>query len=196
MGYPCLGFVRLNNLGLGGVCEADLKSSMTHLIFSYLVGKPGFVTDPVFDLSTSSIIHAHCVAATQMEGPDTAPAPYHIRSHLEDGLGASLQVRMPVGRKLTMARLIGTDKLLFATGEATDSPFVEYGCRTKLTMKVENIEHMLENWSCGLHRVVFYGDHTQDVRRFCRFARIRVLHEGVDDLQNVEGLDWEPHVHA
>lgn len=196
MGYPCLGFVRLNNLGLGGVCEADLKSSMTHLIFSYLVGKPGFVTDPVFDLSTSSIIHAHCVAATQMEGPETAAAPYHIRSHLEDGLGASLQVRMPVGRKLTMARLIGTDKLLFATGEATDSPFVEYGCRTKLTMKVENIERMLEDWSCGLHRVVFYGDHTQDVRRFCRFARIRVLHEGVDDLQNVEGLEWEPHVHA
>jgi hypothetical protein len=196
MGYPCLGFVRLNNLGLGGVCEADLKSSMTHLIFSYLVGKPGFVTDPVFDLSTSSIIHAHCVAATQMEGPDTAAAPYHIRSHLEDGQGASLQVRMPVDRKLTMARLIGTDKLLFATGEATDSPFVEYGCRTKLTMKVENIEQMLENWSCGLHRVVFYGDHTQDVRRFCRFARIRVLHEGVDDLQNVEGLEWEPHVHA
>jgi hypothetical protein len=196
LGYPCLGFVRLNNLGLGGVCEADLKSSMTHLIFSYLVGRPGFVSDPVFDLSTSSIIHAHCVAATQMEGPDAPPAPYHLRSHLEDNRGASLQVRMPVGRRLTMARLIGTDKLLFATGEATDSPFVEWGCRTKLTMKVQHIERFLENWSSGLHRVVFYGDHTQDARRFCRFARIRLLHEGVDDLQAVEGLDWEPRVHA
>ncbi len=196
MGYPCLGFVRLNNMGLGGVCEADLKSSMTHLIFSYLVGKPGFVTDPVFDLSTSSIIHAHCVAATQMEGPDTPAAAYHIRSHLEDGKGASLQVKMPIGRKLSMARLIGTDKLLFANGDATDSPFVDWGCRTKLTMKVANPERFLENWSCGLHRVVFYGDHTQDVRRFCRFARVRFLHEGVDDLQQVDGLEWEPHVHA
>ncbi|MCU0784600.1 MAG: hypothetical protein MUF81_11280 [Verrucomicrobia bacterium] len=156
MGYPCLGFVRLNNMGLGGVCEADLKSSMTHLIFSYLVGKPGFVTDPVFDLSTSSIIHAHCVAATQMEGLDKSAAPYNIRTHLEDGRGVSLQVKMPVGRKLTMARLIGTDKLLFSTGDATASPFV----------------------------------------RFCRFAQVRVLHEGVDDLQKVEGLEWEPHVHA
>lgn len=196
MGYPCLGFVRLNNLGLGGVCEADLKSSMTHLLFSYLVGRPGFVTDPVFDLANSSIIHAHCVAATQMEGPDARPAPYHIRSHLEDGKGASLQVKMPIGRKLTMARLIGTDKMLFCTGDATGSPFVEWGCRTKLTMKVQNIERLLENWSSGLHRVVFYGDHTQDVRRFCRFARIHLLHEGVDDLQSVEGLDWSPHVHA
>ncbi len=196
MGYPCLGFVRFNNMGLGGVCEADLKSSMTHLIFSYLVGRPGFVTDPVFDRSTSSIIHAHCVAATQMEGPDSRPAPYHIRSHLEDNKGASLQVKLPVGGKLTMARLIGTDKLLFATGDATDSPMVEWGCRTKLTMKVQNIERFLENWSCGLHRVVFYGDHTQDVHRFCRFARVRVLHEGVDDLHQVEGLEWEPRVHA
>lgn len=196
MGYPCLGFVRLNNMGLVGVCEADLKSSMTHLIFSYLVGKPGFVTDPVFDLSTSSIIHAHCVAATQMEGPDTRPAAYHIRSHLEDGKGASLQVKMPIGKKLSMARLIGTDKILFATGDATDSPFVEWGCRTKLTMKVANPERFLENWSCGLHRVVFYGDHTQDVRRFCRFAQVRLLVEGVDDLQDVEGLEWQPHVHA
>ncbi|MDW8310661.1 MAG: hypothetical protein RMK20_14905, partial [Verrucomicrobiales bacterium] len=196
MAYPCLGFVRLNNMGLGGVCEADLKSSLTHLIFSYLVGRPGFVTDPVIDLATSTIIHAHCVAATQMEGPDGPRARYILRSHLEDDRGASLQVRLPVGRKLTMARLIGTDIMLLATGDAVDSPLHEWGCRTKLTMKVQNIEKFLDNWSSGLHRVVFYGDHSRDVRRFCRFARIRVLEEGVDDLHQVEGLEWRPHVHA
>jgi hypothetical protein len=26
--------------------------------------------------------------------------------------------------------------------------------------------------------------------------RVQVLHEGVDDLRNVEGLEWQPHVHA
>ncbi len=196
MGYPCLGFVRLNNMGLGGVCEADLKSTMTHLIFSNLVGRPGFVTDPVFDLSNSTIIHAHCVAATQMEGPDGRRAPYVIRSHLEDGKGASLQVKLPVGQKVSMARLIGTDLMLFSTGDAVDSPFVDRGCRTKLTMRVDNIEKFLENWSCGLHRVVFYGDHTRDIRRFCRFKNVRLLREGVDDLQNVPGLEWQPSVHA
>jgi L-fucose isomerase-like protein len=196
MGYPCLGFARLNNMGLGGICEADLKSTMTHLIFTYLVGKPGFVTDPVFDLSNSTIIHAHCVSATQMEGPDGPVAPYMIRTHLEDGKGASLQVKLPVGKKISMARLIGADLLLFSTGEAVDSPFVERACRTKLTTRVENIQRFLENWSCGLHRVVFYGDHTQDIQRFCRFARIRLLREGIDDLQNVPGLEWETHVHA
>jgi len=196
MGYPCLGFVRLNNAGLGGICEADLKSTMTHLIFTYLVGRPGFVTDPVFDLSNDTITHAHCVAATQMEGSGSLPAPYLIRSHLEDYKGASLQVKLPTGRRITMARLIGTDLMLFSSGDAVDSPFVERGCRTKLTTRVRNIERFLANWSCGLHRVVFYGDHTRDIQRFCRFAQIRLLREGVDDLRQVPGLEWGTYVHA
>jgi hypothetical protein len=196
MGYPCLGFVRLNNQLLAGVCEADLKSTMTQLLFTYLVGRTGFVTDPVFDYSNNTIIHAHCVAATQMEGPATTPSPYHIRSHLEDGRGASLMVRLPVGCKVTMARLIGTDILLCSTGDAIDSPMVERGCRSKLTVRVENPEKFLENWSCGLHRVIFYGDHSRDLARYCRFMKIRILHEGVDDLQNVPGLEWETRVHA
>lgn len=196
MGYPCLGFVRFNNVGLAGVCEADLKSTMTQLMFTYLAGKTGFVTDPVIDLSNRTIIHAHCVAATQMEGPDSKPSSYDIRSHLEDGRGVSLMVKFPIKKKLSMARLIGTDIMLFSTGEAVDSPFVERGCRSKVTMKVENIEKFLENWSCGLHRVIFYGDHTRDIKSYCRLAGLRLLTEGVDDLKNEKGLEWEPYVHA
>ena len=196
MGYPCLGFVRFNNQLLAGVCEADLKSTMTQLLFTYLVGRTGFVTDPVFDYSNNTIIHAHCVAATQMEGPTTKPSAYHMRTHLEDGRGVSLQVKMPIGGKVSMARLIGTDTMLFSTGDAVDSPMVERGCRSKLTMRVNNPERFLENWSCGLHRVIFYGDHTRDLSRYCRFMKIRMLQEGVDDLKNVPGLEWETQVHA
>ncbi len=196
MGYPCLGFVRFNNSLLAGVCEADLKSTMTQLLFTYLVGRTGFVTDPMFDFSNSTIIHAHCVAATQMRGPNTEPSPYIIRTHLEDNRGVSLQVKMPVGEKVTMARLIGTDKLLYSTGEAIDSPLEERGCRSKLTVKVENIDNFLYNWSSGLHRVIFYGDHTRDVERYCRLMKIRILREDKDDLHQIEGLTWNPYVHA
>lgn len=196
MGYPCLGFVRLNNMGLGGVCEADLKSTMTQLIFTHLVGRTGFVTDPCFDYSNNTILHAHCVGATQMEGPDGPVAPYIIRSHLEDNRGAVLQVKMRTGGPVTMARLIGGDALLYSVGQAVDSPLVERACRTKLTVQVEHPERFLENWSCGLHRVIFYGDHTRDVERFCRFMKIRILHEGIDDLRDVPGLEWQPRIHA
>ncbi|HOQ33228.1 MAG TPA: hypothetical protein PLA12_12050 [Candidatus Hydrogenedens sp.] len=196
MGYPCLGFVRLNNALLAGVCEANLKSTMTQLLFTYLVGRTGFVVDPMFDLSNSTIIHAHCVAATQMKGPNSEPSPYIVRTHLEDNRGVSLQVKMPVGEKVTMARLIGTDILLYSIGDAIDSPLEERGCRSKLTVKVDNIDNFLYNWSSGLHRVIFYGDHTRDVERYCRLTRIKILREGIDNLHKVEGLEWDPHVHA
>lgn len=196
MAYPCLGFVRLNNIGMAGVCEADLKSTMTQLIFTYLVGRTGFVTDPVIDLSNGTIIHAHCVAATQMEGPNSNPSAYDIRSHLEDGRGVSLMVKMPVGNKVSMARLLGTDAMLFSTGDAVDSPFVDRGCRSKLTMRVDQVDKFLENWSSGLHRVLFCGDHTRDIERYSRFAGIRLLREGSDDLMKENWLDWDPYVHA
>ncbi len=196
MGYPCLGFCRLNDVGLAGVCEADLKSTMTHLLFSNLVGKPGFVTDPVIDLATNTVIHAHCVAATKMDGPDGAAAPYIIRNHLEDHKGCVLQVRMRLGEKVTVSRLIGNDVLLYSTGEIIDTPDVDRGCRTKITTKVASAQKFLDNWSCGLHRVVFYGDHTADLRRFCRLMGIRLVNEETDDVHQVPGLEWDPVIHA
>ncbi len=138
---------------------------MTHLIFLNLVGKPGFVTDPVIDLSNNTIIHAHCVAATKMEGVDGPVSTYRIRNHLEDHRGCVLQVKMPLGKKITVARLIGDNiHSLLHRQIAVDCPDVDRGCRTKVTTKVANAKRILENWSCGLHRVVFYGDHTPGPR--------------------------------
>ncbi len=196
MAYPCLGFSRLNGMGLGGICEADLKSSVTHLIFQYLTGKPGFISDPVVDLSNNTVIHAHCVSAIKMDGPEGEQCPYIIRNHLEDAQGASLQVKMRLGQEISMARLIGSDIMLFSTGKIIDNPDVDRGCRTKITTKVDNAEKILENYSCGLHRVIFYGDHTRDLKRFCRFNDIRILREGEDDLFDVPGLEWETYIHA
>jgi len=196
MGYPCLGFSRFNSMGLGGICEADLKSTMTHLIFTYLVGKPGFVTDPCFDYSDNTIIHAHCVAALKMEGTAGPTQSYLLRSHLEDNRGVVLQVKMPVNRPVSMARLIGDNIMLFSTGQAVASPLVDRGCRTKVTIRVEHPEKFLETWSSGLHRVVFYGDHTRDLERFCRFMNIRLVREGTDEVRDVPGLGWLPRVHA
>jgi hypothetical protein len=73
---------------------------------------------------------------------------------------------------------------------------VDRGCRSKLTVRVEHPEKFLEGWSCGLHRVVFYGDHTRDIERFCRFMQIRLVREGTDDVQNIPSLEWQPRVHA
>jgi L-fucose isomerase-like protein len=194
--YPCFGFSRLSGMGVPGVCEADLKSTITALIFQYLVNRAGFITDPVIDLSNNTIIHAHCVAPLKMDGPDGEECDYIIRSHLEDLKGASLFVKMRIGQKISMARLIGTDIMLFSTGEIVDTPYVDRGCRTKITTKVADAQKIMEGWSSGLHRVIFYGDHSRDIRRLARFLDFRVVEEGVDDPKSVPGLEWNPSVHA
>ena len=56
LAYPCLGFFQLNNDGLVGACEADLRSTVSMLLMSYLVGRPGYISDPVIDTSKNQII--------------------------------------------------------------------------------------------------------------------------------------------
>ena len=82
--YPCLGFVELLDAGLVGACEADLLSTATMIAMKHLVGRPGFISDPVLDTSKRQIIYAHCVAPTRMFGPASEPNPFEILTHSED----------------------------------------------------------------------------------------------------------------
>ncbi|HPA47936.1 MAG TPA: hypothetical protein PK395_19380, partial [bacterium] len=175
--YPCLGFARLNDDGLVGVCEGDLPSTLTMLTFAYLVERPGFISDPVIDTSKDAVIHAHCVAPTKMGGPDSKPCAYAIRSHMEDDKGAAMQVFMDIGQKITMARYLDADAMMISTGEIVDVPESDRGCRTKITTKVADARKMLYQYTGGLHRVIFYGDHVQDIYRLSHFLNFKVIEE-------------------
>jgi len=181
--YPCIGFIRLNNMGLGGICESDLQSAMTHILFQGLVGRPGFISDPTIDESNNSIILAHCMGTTKMDGPDGPAAPYKLRSIMERREGAVPQVKMRLGQKVTQAKLVGTDLLLYFTGEIIDAPVSlehDRGCRTKITVKVDgNATKLWKNWTHGLHRVTCYGNITKELQHFCRFKEIEIVNEAV-----------------
>ena len=178
--YPCIGFTRLNNMGLGGICESDLQSAMTHIIFQGLSGKPGFISDPTVDESNSSIILAHCLGTTKMDGPNGPAAPYKLRTVMERREGVVPQVFMRKGQKVTQAKLVGTDTLLYFTGDIIDAPDIARGCRTKITVKVDgDIEKLWKNWSSGLHRQTCYGDITKELGSFCKYKKIEMVNEAV-----------------
>jgi hypothetical protein len=176
--FPCVGFVRLNDMGLAGICESDLKAAMTFLLLQGLSGRPGFISDPTVDESKRAIILAHCLGSRRMDGPDGPAQPYKLRTIMERQEGCVPQVRMRVGQRVTQALLAGTDKLQYFTGEIIESPDTERGCRTKMTVRVDGeIEKLWQNWSQGLHRVTCYGDVTPDLKRFCRFKGIQLINE-------------------
>jgi len=178
--YPCVGFVRLNNMGLAGICESDLQSAMTFILFQGLVGRPGFISDPTMDESTGSIILAHCLGTPKMDGPDGPAAPYKLRTVMERQEGVVPQVFMRAGQRVTQAKLVGTDRLIYFTGEVTDAPDCDRGCRTKITVKIDgDPEKLWKNWTAGLHRVTCYGDITKELELFSRFKQIEMVNEAV-----------------
>ncbi|MGQ9576415.1 MAG: twin-arginine translocation signal domain-containing protein [Thermoguttaceae bacterium] len=192
MGNPtnaCLAFARLNDLGLVGACEGDMDSTLTMLLFGYAFGKPGFITDPLFDLSRNAVIHAHCVAATKMDGPAGPRAPFLIRTHRDDNRGAAVEVELRVGQEITCAKLVNLDTILLSAQKIIEIPdFDDRGCRTQCTAQVADARQMLSNWGSGilektdmmtlLHRVVFYGNHLAAVRDLAHLMGLKVVMEG------------------
>ncbi|MHC4395327.1 MAG: hypothetical protein ACYS1A_06690 [Planctomycetota bacterium] len=181
--FPCIGNTRLNNMGLGGICESDLRCAMTHIIFQGLAGKPGFISDPTVDESNNTIILAHCLGTTKMDGPNGPSAAYKIRTIMERQAGAVTQVEMRMGERVTQAILIGTDLLRYFTGQIVDTPVSlehDRGCRTKITVKVDgDAEKLWKNWLHGLHRQTCYGDISKELGYFCRFKEIEMVNEAV-----------------
>jgi hypothetical protein len=189
LGYPCLGFSKLNDLGLVGACEADMDSTLTMLLFGYAFGKPGFITDPLFDVSKNAVIHAHCLAPTKMDGPAGARAPFVIRTHRDDNRGASLAVQLRVGQDITCAKLCNLDAMLLSAQKTMEIPsFDDRGCRTQIVARVDDARQMLANWGGGLldqadmmtmlHRVVFYGNHVENVKYMAQLLGLKVVMEG------------------
>ena len=179
--YPCVGFCRLNDMGLGGICESDLRSAMTHILLQGLTGKPGFISDPTVDESTDSIILAHCMSSRKMEGPNGPQSPYKLRTVHEREDGVTPQSQMRKGQKVTQAILIGTDLVLYFTGEIIDTPVgmeFDRGCRTKITVKVDgDVTTLWKNWSNGLHRQTVYGNVAKELGQFCRYMGVKMVDE-------------------
>jgi L-fucose isomerase-like protein len=178
--YPCLGFVELLDAGLIGACEADLLSTATMIAMKHLVGRPGFISDPVLDTSTRQIIYAHCVAPTKMFGPAGAANPFEILTHAEDDRGASVRSFLPPGYLTsTMEIHPGRKEVLFHRAKAVDNLVMDRACRTKLAGEVVgDMEKLFTHWDeYGWHRVTFYGDLREPVKELAAALKLKFVEE-------------------
>jgi hypothetical protein len=160
--YPCLGFHELNNEGLVGGCECDVRSAATMVMMNALTqGRPGYISDPVIDTSKRQIIYAHCVASNRVFGPQGQVNPFEILTHSEDRQGASVRSTLPLGYLTTTVEFAPERKeILFHQGHAAENVIDDRACRTKLAVDpVGDIEKLFTEWDrWGWHRVTVYGD--------------------------------------
>lgn len=189
MGQPakgCLAFSKLGDLGLVGACEGDMDSTLTMLLFNYAFGVPGFISDPVFDTANNALIHFHCTSATKMAGPAGKRLPFSIRTQTDSDKGVALEVEMPLNQAVTCAKFVNLDTMVISKGEIFKVTRDELGCRTQFWTKVKDANSMFRNWGAGvidggvmtlLHRVVFFGDHTQSVQDLGSLMGFRTVEE-------------------
>jgi len=189
MGDPrgCLTFSKLNDQGFVGACEGDVDSTLTMLIFAYAFHVPGFITDPVVDTSQNALIHFHCTSATKMDGPSGKRLPFTIRNQTDTKGGVALQVEYRVGQSITCAKLVNLDTMLVSPGKIIGTSTDPLACRTQFTTRVPDANRMFLEWGAGvikadvmtlLHRVIFYGDHVQPIRRLGDLMGFNVIEEG------------------
>ncbi|MBN1855192.1 MAG: hypothetical protein JW829_20845 [Pirellulales bacterium] len=179
--YPCLGFHELQNEGLIGACECDLRSTSTMVAMNALTqGRPGYISDPVIDTSSRQIIYAHCVAHNRAFGPDGAINPYEIMTHSEDRQGASVRSILPLGYMTTSVEFAPERKtILLHQGKAVANIDDDRACRTKLAVEpVGDIEKLFTEWDqWSWHRVTVYGDLKEPVHALAEAMGWSVLEE-------------------
>ena len=178
--YPCLGFFQLNNDGLVGACESDLKSTITMLIMGYLTGRPGYISDPVIDTSKNQIIYAHCVATNRVYGPGGKANPYHIRNHSEDRKGAAVRSLMPLGEMTTSLEFDPDKKeIIIHRAKTVENVEEDKACRTKLAAEpVGDMNKLIRYWDTwGWHRVTYYGDLSHPVEHIAALLGFKIIEE-------------------
>ena len=183
--YPCLGFMELQDLGLFGTCENDIRSTVAMVVFGAMTkGRMGYISDPAIDSSRRAMVFAHCVATRKFLGPDGETAPYEIETHSEDRMGASVRSIAPLNYPVTTVQFHffgdgGKGCALVQTGRTFSNDPDDRACRTKMVVEVTgDFERSYKLWDLwGWHRVTFLGDFKKDVEALAKKIGYRMIYE-------------------
>ncbi len=173
---PCGAWTLLQDQGVTAGCEADLFGAISLMMTSYLLGRPGYMNDPVPETAKNLLIAAHCTAGTRLEGFDKPPAPFILRNHSESALGVSMQILWPEGQPVTFVRFTSPNEMIIDTGRVVsnvDTPPAG-GCRTSVEVQMDNIEDCRD--VKGFHQVVVLGNHRRELEGFCELYGIKHVH--------------------
>lgn len=183
VGTPCLGYSRLMDEGIAAGCEADIGSAMTMLLIHNLLGRPGYMADPLVDTAQNLFANAHCNCPTKLDGFAGPRAEYVLRAHHAGGHWVSPQVLWRIGQVFTLSRFQRPDLLIVDRAKVVcnyDSP-PSAACITNTGAVVEGAEDDPHKVA-GFHVLQIYGDHVRKLRDYCQLYGIEAVHS------------WDPRV--
>jgi hypothetical protein len=173
---PCMAWLKLNDEGSVGCCEADVDAAISLRLTSLLFDRPGFMQDPAPNTVNNTLMGAHCSCPTKLDGFDSSPEPLILRNHSESELGVSPQVLWRKGQKVTVMEFAGPSQIILGTGSVLrniDTPPAG-GCRTSVELEMDDMADTLD--TKGFHQLFIYGDLELPFKAYCQLAGIKVVH--------------------
>jgi hypothetical protein len=173
---PCIAWLRLNDEGSVGACEADWNAAISLRLTSLLFDRPGFMQDPAPNTVNNTLMGAHCTCATKLDGFDKPAEPFILRSHSESNTGVAPQVLWRVGQKVTIMKFEGPGTIILGTGRVLrniDTP-PSGGCRTSVELELDDMADSRD--TKGFHQLFIYGDLEPGFKAYCQLAGIKVVH--------------------
>lgn len=181
MMWPGLGLeCGFKTRGTQATCQDHMNIMVTELMGYFMTGKPSMLGDLTLDRHNSVAILFHCGAPINPYG-DERRVPYIIKSHAQSpvrdtkkpGSSTGLQVYWPAEEPVTFWAVDVLHKqILVCTGKTVDGHALyknldDIACRTKVIMKVDNIEALQNHQSpdeYGIHRAATLGDLRQEIK--------------------------------
>lgn len=155
----CIGVSYINDCTQKiAACEGDLDSAVTMLMLKRLTQTRVWMANP--GLHPQGVINfSHCTAPLAVDG--IRDCPFVLRSHHESGIGASLQVDMPSGVRLTACRVSGAWGTYTAQGATGNAGPREECCRTQLYVRFDDFDRYIRT-ALGCHQVFCFEDVIDD----------------------------------
>lgn len=172
---PCMAWLRLNDEGSVGACEADWNAAISLRLTSYLFDRPGFMQDPAPNTVNNTLMGAHCSCPTKLDGFGKDHEPFILRSHSESNTGVSPQVLWREGQKVTIMKFQGPESIILGTGRVLrniETPPAG-GCRTSVELELDDVADCRD--TKGFHQLFIYGDLKMPFKAYCQLAGIQVV---------------------
>ena len=179
---PCMAWLKLNDEGSVGACEADWNAAISLRLTSLLCDRPGFMQDPAPNTVNNTLMGAHCSCPTKFDGFNSpGHEPFILRNHSESAIGVSPQVLWRIGQKVTVMEFAGSGKsyadekqsIILGTGRVLrniETPPAG-GCRTSVELEMDDV---VDNRDVkGFHQLFIYGDWKDEFKAYCDLANIK-----------------------
>jgi len=173
---PCIAWLRLNDEGSVGACEADWNAAISLRLTSLLFDRPGFIQDPAPNTVNNTLMGAHCSCPTKLDGFDKPAEPFILRSHSESTTGVAPQVLWRIGQKATIMKFEGPGTIILGTGKVVgniETP-PSGGCRTSVELELDDMADSRD--TKGFHQLFIYGNLEPGFKAYCQLAGIKVVH--------------------